>query len=447
MDEGAAILAIGDVHLGTACSGVPDEISSWGLDPRELTPAAALKLSVDFAIEQKLDAVLFAGDVVESTNSRFEAMLPLEESIRRLLEAGIQVIAVAGNHDVEALPRLAALIDGFTLLGAGGQWEARMITKNQSPVAEIIGWSFGERFVRQSPVAQLLEEPLEMPSSPIPRIGLLHADLDASGGHYAPIRQAELDNTGYDAWLLGHIHKPSIERLSASTDSRPSGYLGSLIGLDPSEVGPHGPWLLRISNGGDLHFEQVPLAPLRWEDATVSIDGLEHVEDVPDRLLGEAERFVRQLGEAGTAPRALGLRVQLTGASPRYEDIRQRIAGDEWNTLGRIVGDTAVFFNKIIDSMEVRLDLSEIAAGDDPAALMAQRLLILQRDDDRSRALLEKARAELSNISRKDIWSPVQDHRNATDPLSDDALRDILFRSGKAALNAMLSRHVQGDPS
>ena len=50
MDEGAAILAIGDVHLGTACSGVPDEISSWGLDPSELTPTAALKHSVKFAI-------------------------------------------------------------------------------------------------------------------------------------------------------------------------------------------------------------------------------------------------------------------------------------------------------------------------------------------------------------------------------------------------------------
>ena len=219
MEEGAAILAIGDVHLGTACSGVPDEISSWGLDPGELTPAAALKLSIDFAIEQKLDAVLFAGDVVESTNARFEAMLPLEEGIRRLLDAGIQVIAVAGNHDVEALPRLAALIDGFTLLGAGGRWESRAITKNKAPVAEVIGWSFGERFVRQSPVAQLLAEPLEKPSSPIPRIGLLHADLDASGGHYAPIRQAELDNTGYDAWLLGHIHKPSLDSLTASTDS------------------------------------------------------------------------------------------------------------------------------------------------------------------------------------------------------------------------------------
>lgn len=447
MDDGAAILAIGDIHLGTACSGLPDALSSWGLDPGELTPAAALGRSVDYAIDQKLDAVLFAGDVVESTNARFEAILPLEAGIRRLLEAEIQVIAVAGNHDVEALPRLAALIDGFTLLGAGGRWEARSITKNQLPVAEIVGWSFGERFVRQSPVAQLLAEPLEVPSSPVPRIGLLHADLDASGGHYAPIRQAELDNTGYDAWLLGHIHKPSLDSLAASAGIRPSGYLGSLIGLDPSEAGPHGPWLLRLPHDGALHLEQVPLAPLRWEYVSVSIDGLEHVEDVPDRLLDEAGKIVRQLGESGIAPRALGLRVRLTGASPRYEEIRQRVAAGEWNGLGRVVDGTAVFFNKIFDAMELQLDLAETARGDDPAALMAQRLLTLERDDDRSRAMLDKARAELGAVARDDLWSPVQDHRNATDPLSDNALRDLLVRSGKAALNAMLAGNAQGDLS
>lgn len=447
MEEGAAILAIGDVHLGTACSGVPDEISSLGLDPGELTPAAALKLSVDFAIEQKLDAVLFAGDVVESTNARFEAMLPLEEGIRRLLDAEIQVIAVAGNHDVEALPRLAALIDGFTLLGAGGRWESRAITKNEAPVAEIIGWSFGERLVRQSPVAQLLANPLEKPSSPVPRIGLLHADLDASGGPYAPIRQTELDNTGYDAWLLGHIHKPSLDRLATSKDSRPSGYLGSLVGLDPSEVGRHGPWLLSLPNDGTLHMKQVLLAPLRWEHVNVSIAGIKHVEDVPDRLLDEAENVVRQLFKSGNAPRALGLRVYLTGASPRYGEIRQWIAAREWNGLGRVVDGTAVFFNKIVDAMELPLDLAEIAEGGDPAALMAQRLLALEHDDDRSKALLEKARAELGNVVREDLWSPVQDHRNATDPLSDDALRDLLSRSGKAVLNAMLSGNAQVDPS
>lgn len=445
MEESATILAIGDVHLGTSCSGVPDEIASWGFDSGELTPAAALRKSVDFAIEQKVDAVLFAGDVVESTNARFEAMLPLEDSIRRLLDEGIQVLAVAGNHDVEALPRLAALIDGFTLLGAGGQWESRTVTKNETPIAEVIGWSFDQRFVRQSPVAQLLAEPVEMLSSPVPRIGLLHADLDAAGGHYAPIRRTELDDTGYDAWLLGHIHKPSLDSLSSSTGIRPFGYLGSLIGLDPSEAGPHGPWLLRLPYGGKLYLDQVPLAPLRWEHVSVSIDGLEHIEDVPDRLLDEAGKIVRELGGSGVAPRALGLRVRLTGTSPRYEEIRRRISAGEWNGLGRVIEGTAVFFNKIIDDMELRLDLAELAKGDDPAALMAQRLLILGHDDDPAKALLEKARAELGNVAREDLWLPLQDHRNATNPLSDDALRDLLFRAGKTALNAMLSSDTRVD--
>ena len=226
MDDSAAILAIGDVHLGTGCSGVPDIVSSWGVDPTELTPAAALKRAAEFAVEQEVHAVLLAGDVVESTNARFEAMPPLEACMRLLVDAGIEVIAVAGNHDVEALPRLASLIDGFTLLGAGGRWESRTVTKNKIPVAEIVGWSFGERFVRQSPVAQLLSEPLERASTLVPRIGLLHADLDASGGYYAPIRQAELDDTGYDAWLLGHIHKPSLESLSATGKSPTIGLSG-----------------------------------------------------------------------------------------------------------------------------------------------------------------------------------------------------------------------------
>ena len=447
MNEDASILAIGDVHLGTACSGLPDGISSWGVDPRDLTPAAGLRLSVDFAIQQQVDAVLFAGDVVESTNARFEAMFPLEESVRRLVDAGIEVIAVAGNHDVEALPRLAAVIDGFTVLGAGGRWEARTISKEGSPVAQVVGWSFGERHVRQSPVAELLRQPLEAPAFPVPRIGLLHADLDAAGGHYAPVSQAQLEDAGYDAWLLGHIHKPSLGGLSTSSGTRPCGYLGSLVGLDPSETGPHGPWLLTVSHGGDMDLVQIPLAPLRWENATVSVEGLERVEDVPDRLLSEAERLVLQLEQDAGPPKALGLRVQLGGTSACYEEIRRWIAGGEWRSMGRVVGGTAVFFNRIIDAMELRLDLVEIASGNDPAALMARRLLILGHDDERSRALLDQARAELSEIARQDVWLPVEDHRHATDPLSDDALRDLLFRSGKAALNTMLTLREQGDPS
>jgi len=447
MDDSAKILAIGDVHLGTSCSGVPDVVSSWGIDPGDLTPAAALKLATDYSIKQKVDAVLFAGDVVESTNARFEAMPPLEECVGRLLGAGIEVFAVAGNHDFDALQRLAGLVEGFTLLGANGNWESRVLRKNTVPVAEIVGWSFSERHVRQSPVAQLLQEPLEAASTPVPRVGLLHAELTASGGKYAPIRQVELDDTGFDTWLLGHIHSPSIESLSARADSRPSGYLGSLVGLDRSETGPHGPWLLKLCDGGGLDLKQVPLAPLRWEEVPISIDGLEHVEDVADRLLDQAVSIFRRIEQEGPAPKALGLCTRLTGTSSCDEDIRKRIAAGEWKDLGRVVDGTAVFFAKVVASMTPRLDLAEIAKGDDPAALMARRLMILKQDEDRSRDLIEEARAALLEVAHDERWSPVDEHRNATDPLSDEALRGVLIRSGMRALTAMFTQNESGEPS
>jgi len=129
----------------------------------------------------------------------------------------------------------------------------------------VLGWSFPRKHVRESPLAQLLAEPLPTPSSPVPRIGLLHGDLGASGGRYAPIRQSELDDAGCDAWLLGHIHKPSLAGASAAPGARPCGYLGSLVGLDPSETGPRGPWLVKLSADGGVEPEHIALAPLRWE--------------------------------------------------------------------------------------------------------------------------------------------------------------------------------------
>lgn len=446
MSDGALILAIGDVHLGTACSGLPGEIKSWGADPSELTPAAALRRAVDFAIERGVAAVLFAGDVVDGDNARFEAMAPLEESVRRLLDREIEVMAVAGNHDFEALPRLAALIDGFTLLGKGGKWETVTVAKTGIPRAQVVGWSFGDQYVRQSPVAMLLNQPMQAPSPPVPRIGLLHGDLDASGGPYAPIRQTELNDTGYDAWLLGHIHKPSLEGLSGSGGSRPCGYLGSLVGLDSSETGPHGPWLLKGSDDGGIGLEQIPLAPLRWERMKVDITGIEHVEDVPDRLLDASQQHLRKLEQMGQPlPRALGLRVRLTGSSSFYEAIRKWVATDRWRSMNRTVNDTVIFFNRIVDAMELHLDLEHIASGDDPAALLARRLLLLGRDDDRARELLGRARARLDEYTRQDSWFPLRERHDAADPLSDEVLRDLLLRSGKAALSEMFSGREAGD--
>jgi hypothetical protein len=93
--------------------------------------------------------------------------------------------------------------------------------------------------------------------------------------------------------------------------------------------------------------------------------------------------------------------------------------------------------------MELQLDLKKIATGDDPAALMARRILLLQNDDAQARVLLDEARDQLSSIARDDQWLPLRNQRSETDPLSDGSLREMLLQAGKAALYAMLADNAE----
>ena len=431
-DRGVRLLAVGDVHLGTRPGSLPDDLSASGIDARDLSPAAALEGAVAAAIDHGVDAVLFAGDVVESTNARFEALLPLEAAVGRLAKAGIRAIAVAGNHDVEALPRLAERLEEFELLGAGGRWQVTTVEGADGSSVEILGWSFPERQVRSSPVARLLAEPVPRAGAGIPRIGLLHADLDASGGSYAPVARRELDAAGIDAWLLGHIHAPS---LGAGGDL--CGYLGSLVGLDPSETGAHGPWLIRADADG-LHAQQLPIAPLRWERIEADVQAIEHADDLGELILDAAERRAREIHREGATPQALGVRIRLVGATPIYDDLRRWLDAESWRGIQRLVEHTLVFVDKPIDAMELSVDLSAIAAGDDPPALLARKLL--QLDGDEGHALLDAARAELRKTACATNWLPLDDTRGAVDPLSDDALRAVLKRASTTALHALLAQ-------
>lgn len=440
--DGVTVMAIGDVHLGTRPASVPDSVP----DRDRLTPAAALAAAVEHAIAARVDAVLFAGDVVESTNARFEAMPPLERAVLDLSRAAIPVYAVAGNHDVDALPRLASMIDGFTLIGEGGRWESVVLEKDGRAALEIVGWSFPERRVESSPVAALLNEPLAPRAPDVARLGVLHGDLDASGGGYAPFASREVALAGLDAWVFGHIHRPSL----APGDGGLRGYLGSLVGLDPTETGPHGPWLLRVRGKTGIGAEQVPLAPLRWELLPVEVGEDEAVEDLGDRLLGEIDRLARTLHESGCEPRALGVRIRLTGPTRHHDAIRRRIGDGTWESeMRRQVGDTAVFVNRVVDDLRLAVDLEEMAKGDDPPALLARKLLDLRAGGPAARVLVEQARSALRATVEDPLWAPLGDVREPHDPLADAALREVLLRSGTAALDALLAQRdgAGGEPS
>ncbi len=434
------MLAIGDVHLGTRPSSLPGDLDDFGIDLRTLTPEAALQSAVDRAIAERVDAVLFAGDVVESTNARFEALRPLEAATHRLLDADIAVLGVAGNHDVEALPRLARMIEGFELIGEGGEWQTRVIEKAGKPAAEILGWSFPEKRVRNSPIADLIRRPIPPPSSVMPRIGLLHGDLDASGGNYAPFTSRELSEASLDAWLLGHIHKPSLADGRGPDGAGPRGYLGSLVGLDPGEVGPRGPWLVRVGRSGEIVTQHLAMAPLRWERVDYRVGEDAEPEEIGDQLLEEAERLTRELQQGGPAPLALGLRLRLVGATRHFDALHRYLEAGRWGGARRQVGTTFVFIDKVLDGLDLAHDLNALASGDNPPGLLARKLLILETPCEARSALLEAARSELRGLADEPRWSALQEERDAEDPLSDDALATMLYQAGNAALNELLSQ-------
>lgn len=412
------MLALGDIHLGRRPSPLPS-----GLDPSRLGPAAAWERTVEAAVEADVDALALAGDVVEREDDFFEAYRHLSRGVARLAGAGVAVVAVAGNHDGRVLPRLASEMGAFRLLGAGGRWEAILLEGGGERV-RLWGWSMPSGGFRRSPL-----EGAVFPVDEVPALGLLHADVDGGGGDspYAPTAPAELERSGLDGWLLGHVHRPDALRVP-----RPLGYLGSLCGLDAGEPGPRGPWLITVDGGRVAAVEQWLLAPMRWERLDVDLSGIADAGEAQGRLLAELRRLDGLIARSLRVPEAVGLRLALTGRTS-LGSAAGRLLGEEGAVLFEGEGKTAYFVESLRVMTRPVKALTRLAEGVDPPGLLARKLLAL--DDDGSRAgrrLLDEARRRLEALCDRHPWAELP-----RPSLDDEALAEELRRVGLRLLEEL----------
>ena len=412
------------MHLGRTPSRLPPDLPA-----RELGPAAAWRRTVDAAIEHEVAAVLLAGDVVDRDDDFFEAYRALEEGVRRLTEAGIEVVGVAGNHDLKVLPRLAAHIPEFRLLGAGGSWQSHAIDGGEA--VTVWGWSFPQSGTAGNPLEGqrfTLEAGINL--------GLLHCDRDAGAdSRYAPVTSAELNAVGLDGWLLGHIHKPD----TLGTAS-PSGYLGSLSGLDRGEPGPRGPWLLTVAGGRITEVEHLQLAPLRWETLAVDLDGIGEPAEARDRLLEAVQSLDAMVAALPMPPAAVGLAIEFTGRTRFGDAAYQEVAEDDLRDLHAGAAGTRYFIHRVESATRPEIDLEELARRRDPVGLLAERLLLLERPDgDPARErLLKGARQRLLKQTARAPWGGLGDG-GALDPTP------WLLQAGLRALDRLLEQQRRGD--
>lgn len=374
------LLFVGDMHLGRSPHRLVAALSATRRDVGQLGPAEAWRRVVRAAKDHGVQAVVLAGDVVDQDKDRFEAWGHLARGVAELLAAGVRVLAVAGNHDAVALPRLAERIPAFELLGRGGRWQ-----RAELEGVDLVGWSFPARHHDGDPLsADGLAEALGALRTDTTHLGVLHTDLDAGRSLYAPTTRLALETTPLRAWFLGHIHQPSDLTLE-----RPIGYLGSLVGLDRGELGPRGPWL--VQPGRHLRAQQLAVGPVLWREVEVDVSALtladvapatahDLLHDLLDRAITAAARADRWLAAGdfsvvGCTARLVGrtdapttiraFQAERTAAELRFEGM-----GCPWVVI------------RLQDDTQPRWDLAALAEERSPVGQLAQLLLRLDAPSD-----------------------------------------------------------------
>ncbi len=390
---------------------------------------------MDLAVSEVPDAVLLAGDVIDTDARSFEAFGPLRDGLGRLAEADIPVVAVAGNHDHAALPQFHRETGGalFDLLGVGGAWERWSLRgEGDRPRLTVDGWSFPS----SHHVADPLHDYRLGDSDSRLHVGLLHCDLDATDSRYAPVRSSALRGTAPRAWVLGHIH---ASRLDDSNGGSAVIYPGSLQALDPGESGSHGAWWLTLTDGGGLDFEPVHLSATWYDTVDLDMTGVADEGEVGERARTALDAHVERVRAASSGRAQVAIcRLRIGGRTSRDEAVREGLAPianfDAGGAGPRIVLDGPPRIRTRPD-----VDLEARAEGKSPIAVLARLILALDRGElDQDEAdLMERVTERVLSVTRRSQYSSVREAARVA--RRDEVLRGNVRRRAEVLLDRLIA--------
>ena len=303
-----------DLHIDSPLRGL-DRYEGAPVARLRTATRAALERLVDMAIAERVDFVLFAGDIYDRDWQDFHTGLFFREQMVRLGRADIRVFIVQGNHDAQGvITRQLILPPNVTVFSSR---TAQTFRIDELSVA-IHGRSFPDRAVDEDLV----------PSYPPPvpnffNIGMLHTSLTGRAGHdtYAPTDLATLTAKGYDYWALGHVHAREVV-----SEAPRVVFPGNLQGRNANETGAKGCELVTVE-AGRIEAEFVALDVVRWNQVVVPLDGFERLD-----ALGDAFREALEPVFVGATDRLHAVRVTLSGSTALH-----RLEANQPGTLAAAV--------------------------------------------------------------------------------------------------------------
>jgi exonuclease SbcD len=272
------ILHFADLHIGVETHGRPDPTT--GLSTRLHDFLTAFDELIDTAISEHVDLVLFAGDAYKSRDPSQTHQREFAVRIRRLVESGIAVYLLVGNHDVPNMLGKANALDIFETLGVPqvtvGRRVGTQVVQTRSGPVQVVGvpWPSTAQMLRREdlrglPLADIdrrLEELIvegiareaDALDPTLPAVLTAHVAMADSIvktasekfmtiGRFPQLLQSGLSPERFDYVALGHHHcyqvlreRPpvvyagSLQRVDFGEEADPKGFI--LFELDPSRA-------------------------------------------------------------------------------------------------------------------------------------------------------------------------------------------------------------------
>jgi exonuclease SbcD len=338
------ILHLADLHLGTELYGHYD--AATGSSSRLTDFASMLDLAVDRAIAEQADLFLFAGDAYKTRDPNPTQQRELARRLHRLLEAGVPVFLLTGNHDMPNAVARATSLDIFGALSPAGFTVAsrpglHLVQTNSGPLYVLaMPWITRSAFFARDenknlPAEELQHRLLErlefsiehylqqMTDDTIPAVLVLHGTVQ--GATYSTERSTMLGNDllipksvvcrpRFSYVALGHIHKHQVIHREPLTI-----YAGSPERIDfGEEYDEKGYVLVNLDRLGATH-QFVPLPARPFQTVNVQAESDDPTAEV-----------LRELAGKNLTGAVVRVRVQLTPANQgRLRDAEIRAAASE----------------------------------------------------------------------------------------------------------------------
>tara|TARA_B100000686_G_scaffold351096_1_gene448883 strand:+ start:2040 stop:3227 length:1188 start_codon:yes stop_codon:yes gene_type:complete len=367
---------------------------------------------VSLAVQEKVDAVLIAGDIYDSADKSLRAQLAFRNGLGKLSEKGIPSFVVHGNHDpLKAWssslnwPQLATVFPTDKVGSAP-------VYRDGKQLATIYGISYKERDVSENLALRFKQKPENGFA-----IGLLHTNAGGDPNHenYAPCRIEDLIIAKMDYWALGHIHSQKTLR-----DNAPAiVYCGNSQGRGFHETGPRGCCVVTLYSNlpPEIRFEETNV--VRFQDITVNISQSSNLDDVVGEIVDECKTISTQINQLQFI-----IRVRLTGRTKLHKELKRDDA------LEVLLEEIQSHFEGLGLWVELKLetrndyDIDSLCRGNDFLADMIH----LYNEAELPQGI-EEIRAVLQPVF--DDWQGGR----FLDELTEDDLRDLLIQARSLSLD------------